>query len=105
MRAAGVPGPARLIRRTRSAVNPGSVCRQAFVQEPLCHGRIKRHSVGHRALVHHHLVGMARRGMAMVAAQGLSSLPNLALMMYNGATSFPLIAIPKVLRKTSRVSV
>jgi len=32
--------------------------------------------------------------VAMVAAQGLDSLPNLALMMYNGATSFPLIAIP-----------
>ena len=32
--------------------------------------------------------------VAMVAAQGLGSLPNLALMMYNGATSFPLIAIP-----------
>ena len=32
--------------------------------------------------------------VAMVAAQGLASLPNLALMMYNGATSFPLIAIP-----------
>lgn len=31
---------------------------------------------------------------AMVAAQGLDSLPNLALMMYNGATNFPLIAIP-----------
>jgi tripartite ATP-independent transporter DctM subunit len=32
--------------------------------------------------------------VAMVAAQGLDSLPNLALLMYNGATSFPLIAIP-----------
>jgi C4-dicarboxylate transporter, DctM subunit len=32
--------------------------------------------------------------VAMVVAQGLDSLPNLALMMYNGATSFPLIAIP-----------
>jgi C4-dicarboxylate transporter DctM subunit len=31
---------------------------------------------------------------AMVATQGLDSLPNLALMMYNGATNFPLIAIP-----------
>ena len=32
--------------------------------------------------------------VAMVAAQGVDSLPNLALMMYNGATNFPLIAIP-----------
>ena len=32
--------------------------------------------------------------VAMVAAQGTDSLPNLALMMYNGATNFPLIAIP-----------
>ena len=32
--------------------------------------------------------------VAMVAAQGIDSLPNLALMMYNGATNFPLIAIP-----------
>ncbi len=32
--------------------------------------------------------------VAMIATQGLDSLPNLALMMYNGATNFPLIAIP-----------
>ena len=32
--------------------------------------------------------------MAMIATQGTSSLPNLAIAMYNGATSFPLIAIP-----------
>lgn len=31
---------------------------------------------------------------AIVASQGLESLPNLALEMYNGATNFPLIAIP-----------
>jgi tripartite ATP-independent transporter DctM subunit len=31
---------------------------------------------------------------AMVAAQGLASLPNLPVVLYNGATSFPLIAIP-----------
>jgi C4-dicarboxylate transporter, DctM subunit len=32
--------------------------------------------------------------VAMIVAQGTDSLPNLALMMYNGATNFPLIAIP-----------
>ena len=32
--------------------------------------------------------------VAMIASQGIDSLPNLALMMYNGATNFPLIAIP-----------
>jgi len=32
--------------------------------------------------------------VAMIVAQGTESLPNLALMMYNGATNFPLIAIP-----------
>jgi len=32
--------------------------------------------------------------VAMVAAQGLASLPNLPVVLYNGATSFPLIAIP-----------
>ena len=32
--------------------------------------------------------------MAMIATQGTGSLPNLAIAMYNGATSFPLIAIP-----------
>jgi C4-dicarboxylate transporter DctM subunit len=32
--------------------------------------------------------------VAMVLSQGTDSLPNLALMMYNGATNFPLIAIP-----------
>lgn len=31
---------------------------------------------------------------AMVLSQGLASLPNLPVIMYNGATSFPLIAIP-----------
>ena len=31
---------------------------------------------------------------AMVAAQGLGSLPNLPVVIYNGATNFPLIAIP-----------
>ena len=31
---------------------------------------------------------------AMVATQGLSSLPNVPLTLYQGATSFPLIAIP-----------
>jgi len=31
---------------------------------------------------------------AMVASHGLSSLPNLALVVYNGATNFPLLAIP-----------
>jgi C4-dicarboxylate transporter DctM subunit len=30
----------------------------------------------------------------MVTAQGLASLPNLPVVLYNGATSFPLIAIP-----------
>jgi len=32
--------------------------------------------------------------VAMIVSQGTASLPNLALMMYNGATNFPLIAIP-----------
>ncbi len=32
--------------------------------------------------------------VAMVAAQGVGSLPNLPIVMYNGATNFPLIAIP-----------
>ncbi len=32
--------------------------------------------------------------VAMVAAQGVDSLPNLPIVMYNGATNFPLIAIP-----------
>ena len=32
--------------------------------------------------------------VAMVAGQGLASLPNLAVVLYNGATGFPLIAIP-----------
>ena len=31
---------------------------------------------------------------AMVLAQGLASLPNLPIVIYNGATNFPLIAIP-----------
>ena len=31
---------------------------------------------------------------AMVAAQGVGSLPNLPVVIYNGATNFPLIAIP-----------
>ncbi|HEX6002597.1 MAG TPA: TRAP transporter large permease [Burkholderiales bacterium] len=31
---------------------------------------------------------------AMVATQGVASLPNLAIVLYNGATNFPLIAIP-----------
>ncbi len=32
--------------------------------------------------------------VAIVAAQGLDQLPNVAIVMYNGATNFPLIAIP-----------
>jgi C4-dicarboxylate transporter DctM subunit len=32
--------------------------------------------------------------VAMVASHGLESLPNLALVVYNGATNFPLLAIP-----------
>ena len=32
--------------------------------------------------------------VAMVATQGLASLPNLHVVLYNGATNFPLIAIP-----------
>ena len=32
--------------------------------------------------------------IAMVATQGTDSLPNLAIVTYQGATSFPLIAIP-----------
>jgi C4-dicarboxylate transporter, DctM subunit len=31
---------------------------------------------------------------AMLAAQGADTLPNVAIVMYNGATNFPLIAIP-----------
>ncbi len=31
---------------------------------------------------------------AMLATQGVNILPNLAIVMYNGATNFPLIAIP-----------
>jgi tripartite ATP-independent transporter DctM subunit len=31
---------------------------------------------------------------AIVAAQGLESLPNVAIVMYQGATNFPLLAIP-----------
>ena len=31
---------------------------------------------------------------AILATQGLASLPNLPLTLYAGATSFPLIAIP-----------
>ena len=31
---------------------------------------------------------------AMLAAQGVDALPNLAIVMYSGATNFPLIAIP-----------
>ena len=32
--------------------------------------------------------------VAMLATQGAASLPNLAIVLYNGATNFPLIAIP-----------
>jgi tripartite ATP-independent transporter DctM subunit len=32
--------------------------------------------------------------VAMVASHGLDSLPNLAIVIYNGATNFPLLAIP-----------
>jgi tripartite ATP-independent transporter DctM subunit len=32
--------------------------------------------------------------VALVATQGIAMLPNVAITMYNGATSFPLIAIP-----------
>ncbi len=32
--------------------------------------------------------------IAMVTTQGAGSLPNLAIVLYNGATNFPLIAIP-----------
>ena len=31
---------------------------------------------------------------AMLASHGLGTLPNVALVSYNGATSFPLLAIP-----------
>src|SRR3970282_1212642 len=31
---------------------------------------------------------------AMVASHGLATLPNLPVVLYNGATNFPLIAIP-----------
>src|SRR4051812_49724615 len=32
--------------------------------------------------------------IAMVASHGVESLPNVAVVTYNGATNFPLIAIP-----------
>jgi len=32
--------------------------------------------------------------VAMLSSQGLESLPNMALVVYNGATNFPLLAIP-----------
>src|SRR6266536_4812214 len=32
--------------------------------------------------------------VALVASQGISMLPNVAITIYNGATSFPLLAIP-----------
>ena len=32
--------------------------------------------------------------VALVAAQGMETLPNLPIVMYNGATNFPLLAIP-----------
>lgn len=32
--------------------------------------------------------------LAMLASHGLDSLPNMALVIYNGATNFPLLAIP-----------
>ena len=32
--------------------------------------------------------------VAMVSSHGLASLPNLPLVAYNGATNFPLLAIP-----------
>src|SRR5947208_14361782 len=32
--------------------------------------------------------------VAMVATHGIDILPNLAIVAYNGATSFPLLAIP-----------
>ncbi len=32
--------------------------------------------------------------VAMLSSQGLDSLPNMALVIYNGATNFPLLAIP-----------
>jgi C4-dicarboxylate transporter, DctM subunit len=32
--------------------------------------------------------------VAMVSTQGIESLPNMAIVLYNGATNFPLIAIP-----------
>jgi C4-dicarboxylate transporter, DctM subunit len=32
--------------------------------------------------------------VAMLATQGVASLPNVPLALYQGATSFPLIAIP-----------
>ena len=32
--------------------------------------------------------------VAMMSTQGVGSLPNLAIVLYNGATNFPLIAIP-----------
>jgi C4-dicarboxylate transporter DctM subunit len=32
--------------------------------------------------------------LAMVATHGLSSLPNMPVVIYNGATNFPLLAIP-----------
>lgn len=32
--------------------------------------------------------------VAMLSSHGLESLPNMALVIYNGATNFPLLAIP-----------
>src|SRR3990167_9655951 len=32
--------------------------------------------------------------IAMLVSHGLDSLPNMALVIYNGATNFPLLAIP-----------
>src|SRR5258706_14359796 len=32
--------------------------------------------------------------VAMVVSHGMDTLPNLAIVLYNGATNFPLIAIP-----------
>ena len=38
-------------------------------------------------------LGLVATG-AMVVAQGVDSLPNMAIVMFNGATKFPLLAIP-----------
>jgi len=38
-------------------------------------------------------LGLVATG-AMVASQGVDSLPNMAIVMFNGATKFPLLAIP-----------